>query len=728
MAVSIVIDITQNSQSIANNTSNVTVKVNAKWTGGSYNLLEKSGSCTIDGTKYTFTSPFNTGRTTSGSCNLFTKTLDIAHNSNGAKTLAISASYTSGVSSGTVVASANVTLTTIPRKSTLTVANGTLGTAQTLTISEKASAFVHKLYYTCGNSGTVYILGSASATSTSLSTSWTPPIALASNNQTGTTVSIKFTLATYNGTTLIGSNGYTKTFTIPSSVKPSCTVTVEDVGTMLDGYYHLQGLAKLKIKVTPTTSYGSQIASYKTVINGKTYTSASFTTDAIDYSGTLSITSTVTDNRGRSGSSSQTIQIEPYFKPKFNTARAFRAINVDGNPKESPTGDLIFVEFNSAAKAISGSNTANFSIEYKKASDTTYTSYTSGTIPENLMEDFTVPAFMYGFSADPASSYDVLITWSDDIAEVTRKITVSSAAVFMSWHSPDGSNNYDGLAFGKVAEESDLFDLGWSARFNKPVYGKVAGLDKLPAIPANSDLNDYMETGCWSIQSNATAETIANIPVARAGRLEVISSTGEGIRVTEWSYLRQRFTPYNAENAVWQRDITRSSDNVWRYYDWYQTSLTPSAAKRIYSKAAITISLSANATLGAVNTYTQLPLNKLVASSSDRLTLQSNSIRIGSDIDYVKVSGQTLVKCGSVTGNRHLRIQKVSGSTTSSHAWACAYGVATSNTVYSVAPIIIPVKEGDLLRAVFYTSDATDSNQCGSAANGWQTYLTAEEL
>ena len=120
MAVSIVIDITQNSQSVANNTTNVTVKVNAKWTGGSYNLLEKSGSCTIDGTKYTFTSPFNTGRTTSGSCNLYTKTLNITHVSDGTKTLYVSASYTSGVSSGTVVASTGVNLTTIPRKSTLT--------------------------------------------------------------------------------------------------------------------------------------------------------------------------------------------------------------------------------------------------------------------------------------------------------------------------------------------------------------------------------------------------------------------------------------------------------------------------------------------------------------------------------------------------------------------------------------------------------------------------------
>ena len=55
MAVSISIGITQNSQNITNNTSNVTVTVTAKWTGGSYNTVKKSGWLKIDGEKYEFT-------------------------------------------------------------------------------------------------------------------------------------------------------------------------------------------------------------------------------------------------------------------------------------------------------------------------------------------------------------------------------------------------------------------------------------------------------------------------------------------------------------------------------------------------------------------------------------------------------------------------------------------------------------------------------------------------
>lgn len=285
-----------------------------------------------------------------------------------------------------------------------------------------------------------------------------------------------------------------------------------------------------------------------------------------------------------------------------------------------------------------------------------------------------------------------------------------------------------GISFGKPAELEGVADFAFDAKFNKPVYGKALGMDRLPAIPANSDLNNYMEPGCYAVQSNAIAETISNIPADRAGRLEVWSSTGEGIRLEQWSYLRQRFIPYNSSNAVWEREITRSSDNVWRYYDWWKSSLTPAAAEKVYSKAAITIALNANVTLGALNTYTKIPFDKIVVSTSDRLTMSDGSIRIGADIEYIKVSGQVLVKCGTVNGTRHARIQKVSSGTTTSIAWCVCNATASSNMVYPFAPIIVPVKEGDLLKIVFYTSDTADSNVSGSSANGWQTYLTVEEM
>ena len=285
-----------------------------------------------------------------------------------------------------------------------------------------------------------------------------------------------------------------------------------------------------------------------------------------------------------------------------------------------------------------------------------------------------------------------------------------------------------GVAFGKAAELEGVAEFAFDAKFNNPVYGKALGMDRLPAIPENSDLNDYMTTGCYAVQSNAIAATCSNIPIDRAGRLEVWSSTGEGIRTEQWSYLRQRFIPYNAENAVWEREITRSSDNVWRYYDWFRSSLTPTVAKKVYSKAAMTVALNANTVLGAVNTYTKIPFEKNVLSTNSRLTLSSNAIRIGSDIQYIKVSGQVLVSPSDTDGLRHVRIQKVSGSTTTSISWNTLYFTASRHNLHTLTPIVVSVKEGDLLQMVFYTGNANDSISSGTAANGYQTYLTVEEL
>lgn len=175
------------------------------------------------------------------------------------------------------------------------------------------------------------------------------------------------------------------------------------------------------------------------------------------------------------------------------------------------------------------------------------------------------------------SSYDIHITVTDSGGSSYATGTLTSMKFAVDFLS--GGN---GIAFGKTAELNGVAEFAFSAQFNSPVYGKALGMDKLPAIPSDSDLNNYMEPGCYAIQSNTIAASCANVPVARAGRLEVWSSTGEGVRSEQWSYLRQRFIPYNSDNAVWERDITRSSDNVWKYYDWWKSTLTPAASKNVY--------------------------------------------------------------------------------------------------------------------------------------------------
>lgn len=623
MAVSIVIDITQNSQDIAKNTSNVTVKVNAKWTNGSYNLLEKSGSCTIDGTKYTFTSPFNTGQKSSGSCNLFTKTLNITHGSEGKKTLSVSASYTSGVSSGTVSASATKTLTTIPRKSSLTVANGTLNTKQTLKITELASSMVHKLTYQCGSvSG--YILGSSNATSTALSVDWIPPLDLARQNTTGTSVSITFVLYTYNGTTLIGSNSYTKTFSIPS-LNPAFNLTVEDATDTFSKIKHyVQGLSKFKVNITTSGQYGATIKSIRVSFDGKSYTTASFTTGVISGSGTLPLSVTVTDSRGASSTGSFDYEVCAYTSPTISNIATSRCQDTEGN---GTSGNYLKIVLNSSVSAINNQNTANYKLEYQAIGSSTTETITIS----DFENQYQVTNGVYVFPADVSAAYILNLTITDAFKSITQTVTVKrGSSAFKLWSVLKRGL---GICFGKVATLEKTVEFAMATKFSEPVYGNVLGLNKLPEIPADSDFNDYMDTGCWAVYSNANAEKIANIPVARAGRLEVSSATGEGIRDAEWSYLRQRFIPYNSSNAIYERDITRNESNVWTYYDWWKSSLTPEASKFVYQDSQILWGDTLTSGMYMTSGHTA-NLKELVSKQRNGIVLVFSAFENASDTNY----------------------------------------------------------------------------------------------
>lgn len=705
------ISVTQNSQSITNNTSNVTVSVRFYRTNTGYTTYGTGTIyCKINGTTYS-ASVTPSHKITNSGIVLFTKTLNISHNTDGTKTLTCSAwiSHNSLMSNEQSYSQA---LTTIPRKSTLTAGNGTLGTAQTLTVTRQSTSFTHTITYKCGSAS-----GTVCTKSSNTSVSFTPPLTLANQNTSGTNVSVTFTITTYNGNTSVGSNAKTISCVIPASVKPTVSIAVSDATSYSSTYgSYIQGMSKFKITVTESGSYGSTIKSRKTTADGKSYTTTSITTGVIAGSGSMTITATVTDSRNRTATASKTVTVTAYSAPKISSVKAIRT---DSNGVPLSSGNYLTVSFTSMISALSNKNTASYKIQYKKIEDSTYTTITL-TKYANMydMEDG-----VYTFAASQTSSYDVILTVSDAFGSISR--TATGASIKKLWSILTKGM---GIALGKIAELANTFECALDAKFNGAVYGNVMGLNKLPEIPANSDLNSYMETGSYAVYKNANAETIANMPVQRAGRLEVSSATGEGIRAEQWSYLRQRFIPYNSSNAVWERDITRNEANVWTYYDWWQSSLTPAVAERVYSKAAITARLASNKTLGTVNTYTKIPLDATMWSTSDRLTTSDDVVRIGANMSYVKVSGNILAKNGSVNGNRHARIQKVSGSTTTSISWVCIYGTATHNELYGFSPVIVPVKEGDLIQMVYYTGDAEDSIDAGSTANGLQTYLTVEEL
>lgn len=585
MAVSLTLGYEVNSQNVSNNTSNITVTVRASWTGGSYNLTQKSGYVIIDGTKYTFTSSFNTSRTTSGTQTLYTTTVNVTHNSDGKKTLACSGSYTTGVSSGTIAAAFSEELPTIPRKSSLKANNGTLGSEQTLTVTKQASGFTHTITYTCGSAS-----GTICTKSSSTSVKWTPPLSLASQNTKGVTVTVKFTITTYNGNTNIGSNTTSITCAIPASVCPSCRMEVTDPTGYMEKYGKpIKGVSKFSVVLTGYPAYDSPIVSYNTTANGTKYTTSSFTTDVLRTAGITTITAIITDQRGRTnGQVDMSKTVLDYTEPVVSKLTVKRC---DEDGTENIQGEYTLVTFSAAVTNLENKNTAKYTLRYKKTSDVVYNA-NADIVLDEFTDVYSVTDATYIFPADSSNSYDVEIEVTDDFKSTPRSTRVSTAFAIMHFGS-DGT----GIGIGKLAEESNLFDVGLDSRFNGTVCGNVLGLNRLPEIPAGSELNSYMSTGCWAIYSNANAATITcggvllgsddTVPPARAGRFEVSSSTGEGIRLEQWSYIRQRFIPYNDANPIWERDITRSSDNVWRYYDWWKSNLTPAVSKKVYHEQKV---------------------------------------------------------------------------------------------------------------------------------------------
>lgn len=566
------INIIQNYQDVANNTSSITVEGIIITTGDSYRGNHRTGTYTIkQGNTVLRSETFTHGAPANSTTTLFSVTLPVTHDANGnSGTISASYNYDSGWASGT----ASKTLTTIPRKSTLSVGNGTLDSAQTLSVTRLSTSFTHTITATCGSASTTIC-----TKSTSTSMSFTPPLSWASQNTTGTSVSVTYTITTYSGNTSIGSNSYTKTCAIPASVKPSCSIAVTDstgYSSKYGGY--IKGLSKFGVVITPTIASGSPIASYSTTANGSTYTSASFTTDVLKKSGSLTVVTTVKDKRGRTGTDSETLTVIDYAPPIISSLKVLRC-NEDGTSNDQ--GEWVKVTINARITALNNKNTATYKLEYKKSADSNYTE----TDMTNLNNSYVVTDSELIFNADTGSSYDIRLTAIDDFGS-TSKSTVASTAFSLMHFNADGT----GVGFGKISELSNTADFGMDAKFNKNVYGNVYGLAELEAIPTNSDLNDYSEPGCYAIRSNVVAETISNLPVPQAGRIIVSLSLGWSASTSGYSYLEQKYIPYRSTLPVYTRNIEKyGSEAGYTYGEWVRETKAPSILFDGKSNGTITL-------------------------------------------------------------------------------------------------------------------------------------------
>lgn len=471
MSVNQSLTLEQVGQSIANNTSKVRIKWTSQQTGSSYNNAPGDKAyyyITINGgtkTEHTvaFTLPQNTTKT------ILDTTLTVYHKADGTGSIKVETWMDTEISAGVITQTKTLTLDTIPRASAVSApSTGTLGTALKITIDRKSASFTDKLYYKVGSKSEVQI----TAYDGKATYNWTPPIELASNAPNSTQLVVTIITKTYNGSTYVGRSECTVTLTIPASEVPSLTVSVSDPKNVKPNYggYFVQLRSKIAVTITGTGVRGSTIKSYSikvgsTAGSGNIYaaSASSGTTDFLPISGTIWVTCTVTDSRGRTASKSVDYKVVPYSTP---TIAAISATRCTQNGTPSRTGEYGKVTFTAAITPLSNKNTAAYKVQYREYGGTGLWTEVTPTIPE--ADKYAPKNITTIFPADSNKRYTVRVVATDAFSTSNSSMRDISAS-FVLQHLAKSKSS---VGIGRLCDDdkTKALQVGLDAYFDKSIY------------------------------------------------------------------------------------------------------------------------------------------------------------------------------------------------------------------------------------------------------------------
>ena len=470
-------------QSINDNTSTINLDL---WvydgTGYSQNETAYEAYYILQGEKRW--NPYN--YSTTGWYKLGSKSITVSHNADGTGSVTLSAEWDCGWDSAYtprhLALSETVTLTTIPRASSVSASGDTLGQPVAITISRASSSFTHKLYYSCGS---ISWAGIASDVGTSYR--WTPPVSLAAQAPNASSVVLSIIVETYNGSTYIGVSSVQMTLAVPSSVVPTLSVATSDptnVSATYGGYVQLR--SKLKVDLTASGAQGSTIKSYSIKLGDIYAVSAtSGTTDYLPTAGALTLTCTVTDSRGRTATKTQTITVIAYRKPTISDIAAARC-NQDGTANRM--GDYGKVTFSGLITAMSNKNTAAYAVQYREVGAENWSNAGSAAAGNYA------PAGAYVvFAADKSKRYEVRVVATDAFESIGSAVRDLPAAYALLHHA----KHLLSMGIGRLCDKANALQVGLKAYFDEDV--EVDG-----ALQVGGNLTGKYLTGTWLQTTAAT--------------------------------------------------------------------------------------------------------------------------------------------------------------------------------------------------------------------------------
>lgn len=358
-----------------------------------------------------------------------------------------------------------------------------LGSAVTIYTNRQSTATTHTISYWFGNAS------GAIATNVGASVSWTPPLSLTSEIPNATSGICTITCNSFVNGTITGTRTCTLTLNVPSTVVPSISsVAVEDTNTTVKDKIaaFVKSLSTLQVAITAAGIYGSTISSYRTSLDGVSYTAASFTASKkLSTAGDMTMTVTVTDSRGRTATYQTTFNVLDYAVPSIKKFSAERCSS-DGSAAQLD-GTNVRYSFEGRVNSLGGKNGLSCVVYYKLKSATAWTQAEKMSITSyNLSATNKLLTQTY----DALNSYDLKVRLTDYFYYVEQSVSIGTKGVILDFLS-DGT----GVGIGKVAETSGYIECGWPLKLSSPLAIAYGGTGATSAANAIAALGGVKKSG-----------------------------------------------------------------------------------------------------------------------------------------------------------------------------------------------------------------------------------------
>lgn len=536
---------------VANNTSQVRILWQSTQAGESWNGYTRTAKyyVSINGgaeSEYsvTYTLPMNSTKT------IVDTTITVAHKADGSGTVRVRTWMDTDISAGVVEKTSTLTLTTIPRASSITSAsNRTLGEACSVTWTPLSNTFTYKLNFSLGGWSHTTGVIRPNRTTQYTYTGYTLPLDVANqlpNATKGTMTVILATYSDYDGKNQVGSNASaTIVVTVPENeqTKPTINLSLTPSSTLSSPYngLYIQGHSKVKAALEFSTKYGATVEVSNITVNGKTYGSP-YESDILTQAGKVTVKATVKDSRGFYGTNYEEIEVIPYARPYIQAKSGETSIiaaRCDASANFTDSGTYLKIKAKAVwSRVASGGvqhNYASIKYRYRKEGGSYSGWQTILDCKVDNSDEVITPPLLDG-ALDVKSNYQVQIIASDDFYDsVPVTIAVPSDAVYM--HRPAGGKS---MGLGGYSSGDDRLDVYWKtmARGGFSLFnanGDEIPLESTMPLPRAQLASGYdpnnLEMGIHIVANNIALKTGETVIMYNGVIIQMAGDVGGNVKI-----------------------------------------------------------------------------------------------------------------------------------------------------------------------------------------------------